>query len=434
MLIKDEFKRGDFCLSLGCRMADKFSFTARRIANLSEPGFYHDSESRGLYLQVMLGVNKIMRSWIFRYTSPTSFKRRDMGLGPLEVRSLADARRKTLELRKLILDGVDPIDLRNRVRTEALTATEDGITFSIAAERCIAAKRSEWKNAKHADQWVNTMATFVNPKIGKMRVDQINTGHIAKLLEQEIKKKSGEVEGPFWNVRTETATRVRQRIKVILDWCKAHEYIKGDNPARLKGALAHLLPKANKIQKKSHHPALPFQQMGEFMRELRTKSGFSVLALEFLILTATRTGEVLNAKWDEFDIENKVWTIPAERMKAGKAHRVPLNSRALEIFEYLSKHRVNESLFPSKRYNKDNMSNMSLIAIMKRMPAYSQYVPHGFRSTFRDWAAETTDYPNETVELALAHTIKNKSEAAYRRQDQLEKRFKLMSEWEEYIA
>lgn len=415
-------------------MSNKFSLTARRIVNLSEPGFYHDSESRGLYLQVMTGVNKIMRSWIFRYTSPTSFKRRDMGLGPLEVRSLADARRKTLELRKLILDGVDPIDQRNRVRTEALAATEDGITFSIAAERCIAAKRSEWKNAKHADQWVNTMATFVNPKIGKMRVDQINTGHIAKLLEQEIKKKSGEVEGPFWNVRTETATRVRQRIEVILDWCKAHEYIKGDNPARLKGALAHLLPKANKIQKKSHHPALPFQQIGEFVRELRTKSGFSVLALEFLILTATRTGEVLNAKWDEFDIEKKVWTIPAERMKAGKAHRVPLNTRAIEIYEYLSKHRVNESLFPSKRYKKDSMSNMSLIAIMKRMPAYSQYVPHGFRSSFRDWAAETTDYPNETVELALAHTIKNKSEAAYRRQDQLEKRFKLMSEWGKFIA
>ncbi len=414
-------------------MSNKFSLTARRIVNLSEPGFYHDSESRGLYLQVMTGVNKIMRSWIFRYTSPTSFKRRDMGLGPLEVRSLADARRKTLELRKLILDGVDPIDQRNRVRTEALAATEDGITFSIAAERCIAAKRSEWKNAKHADQWVNTMATFVNPKIGKMRVDQINTGHIAKLLEQEIKKKSGEVEGPFWNVRTETATRVRQRIEVILDWCKAHEYIKGDNPARLKGALAHLLPKANKIQKKSHHPALPFQQIGEFVRELRTKSGFSVLALEFLILTATRTGEVLNAKWDEFDIEKKVWTIPAERMKAGKAHRVPLNTRAIEIYEYLSKHRVNESLFPSKRYKKDSMSNMSLIAIMKRMPAYSQYVPHGFRSSFRDWAAETTDYPNETVELALAHTIKNKSEAAYRRQDQLEKRILLMEDWRRFI-
>jgi len=412
----------------------KISFTARGIGSIITPGYHADPESKGLYIQVFKGVSDYKRSWIFRYTSPTLLKRREMGLGSLDARSLADARKASLDLRRMILEGIDPAEERSKARSKATNAINSCITFAKAAELCIKSKRSEWKNAKHADQWENTIATFVNPKIGKMRVDQINTGHIAKLLEQEIKKRSGEVEGPFWNVRTETATRVRQRIEVILDWCKAHEYIKGDNPARLKGALAHLLPKANKIQKKSHHPALPFQQISEFMRELRTKSGFSVLALEFLILTATRTGEVLNAKWDEFDIENKIWTIPAERMKAGKAHRVPLNTRAVEIYDYLSKHRVNESLFPSKRYNKDNMSNMSLIAIMKRMPAYAQYVPHGFRSTFRDWAAETTDYSNETVELALAHTIKNKSEAAYRRQDQLEKRFKLMGEWGKFIA
>ena len=411
----------------------KISFTARGLGSIITPGYHADPESKGLYIQVFKGINSYKRSWIFRYTSPTLLKRREMGLGSLDARSLADARKVCLDLRRMVIEGIDPAEERSKTRSKATNAINSGITFAKAAELCIKGKRSEWKNAKHADQWENTIATFVNPRIGKMRVDQINTGHIAKLLEQEIKKRSGEVEGPFWNVRTETATRVRQRIEVIFDWCKAHEYIKGDNPARLKGALAHLLPKANKIQKKSHHPALPFQQIGEFMRELRTKSGFSVLALEFLILTATRTGEVLNAKWDEFDIENKVWTIPAERMKAGKAHRVPLSSRALEIFEYLSKHRVNESLFPSKRYNKDNMSNMSLIAIMKRMSAFAQYVPHGFRSTFRDWAAETTDYPNETVELALAHTIKNKSEAAYRRQDQLDKRALLMEDWINYI-
>ena len=411
----------------------KISFTARGLGSIVTPGYHADPESKGLYIQVFKGVSDYKRSWIFRYTSPTLLKRREMGLGSLDSRSLAEARRASLDLRKMVLEGIDPAEERSKARSKATNAINDGITFAKAAELCIKGKRSEWKNAKHADQWENTIATFVTPKIGKMRVDQINTGHIAKLLEQEIKKKSGEVEGPFWNVRTETATRVRQRIEVIFDWCKAHEYIKGDNPARLKGALAHLLPKANKIQKKSHHPALPFQQIGEFMRELRTKSGFSVLALEFLILTATRTSEVLNAKWDEFDIENKVWVIPAERMKAGKAHRVPLNTRAVEIYEYLSKHRSNDSLFPSKHHKKECISNMSLIAIMRRMPAYSQYVPHGFRSTFRDWAAETTDYPNETVELALAHTIKNKSEAAYRRQDQLEKRCRLMGEWEEFI-
>lgn len=411
----------------------KISFTARGLGTIITPGYHADPESKGLYIQVFKGVNEYKRSWIFRYTSPTLLKRREMGLGSLDSRSLAEARKASLDLRKMVLEGIDPAEERSKARSKATSAINDGITFAKAAELCIKGKRSEWKNAKHADQWENTIATFVIPKIGRMRVDQINTGHIAKLLEQEIKKKSGEVEGPFWNVRTETATRVRQRIEVIFDWCKAHEYIKGDNPARLKGALAHLLPKANKIQKKSHHPALPFQQIGEFMRELRTKSGFSVLALEFLILTATRTSEVLNAKWDEFDIGNKVWTIPAERMKAGKAHRVPLNTRAVEIYEYLSKHRTNDSLFPSKHHKKENISNMSLIAIMRRMPTYSQYVPHGFRSTFRDWAAETTEYPNETVELALAHTIKNKSEAAYRRQDQLEKRIRLMEEWTLFI-
>ena len=412
----------------------KISFTARGLNSIVIPGYHADPESKGLYIQVFKGVSDYKRSWIFRYTSPTLLTRREMGLGSLDSRSLAEARKASLDLRKMVLEGIDPAEERSKTRSKITNTINEGITFVKAAELCIKGKRSEWKNAKHADQWENTIATFVIPKIGKMRVDQINTGHIAKLLEQEIKKKSGEVEGPFWNVRTETATRVRQRIEVIFDWCKAHEYIKGDNPARLKGALAHLLPKANKIQKKSHHPALPFQQISEFMRELRTKSGFSALALEFLILTATRTSEVLNAKWDEFDMENRVWTIPAERMKAGKAHRVPLNSRAVEIYKYLAKHRTNDSLFPSKHHNKDNISNMSLIAIMRRMPAYFQYVPHGFRSTFRDWAAETTDYPNETVELALAHTIKNKSEAAYRRQDQLEKRSKLMSEWEKFIA
>jgi integrase len=412
----------------------KISFTARGLGSIVTPGYHADPESKGLYIQVFKGVSDYKRSWIFRYTSPTLLKRREMGLGSLDSRSLAEARKASLDLRKMVLEGIDPAEERSKARSKARSAINDGISFARAAELCIKGKRSEWKNAKHADQWENTIATFVTPKIGGMRVDQINTSHIAKLLEQEIKKKSGEVEGPFWNVRTETATRVRQRIEVIFDWCKAHEYIKGDNPARLKGALAHLLPKANKIQKKSHHPALPFQQVGEFMRELRTKTGFSVLALEFLILTATRTSEVLNAKWSEFDIESKVWTIPAERMKAGKAHRVPLNTRAVEIYEYLSKHRSNDSLFPSKYHKKENISNMSLITIMRRMPAYSQYVPHGFRSTFRDWAAETTNYPNETVELALAHTIKNKSEAAYRRQDQLEKRAGLMDEWHRYMG
>ena len=273
------------------------------------------------------------------------------------------------------------------------------------------------------------MAKFVSPLIGKLRVDQINTSHIVKVLEQTIKNKKGEIEGSFWNVRTETATRVRQRIEVILDWCRAHEYMQGENPARYQGALSHLLPKASKIKKSVHHPALPFQKIGEFMSELRSHSGYSALALELLILTATRTSEIIEAKWDEFNLDSKVWTIPGERMKAGKEHRIPLNTRAMEILEHLKTIRVNSYLFPSTLHKEGCLSNMALLSMMRKMNKYSDYVPHGFRSTFRDWAAETTDYSNETVELALAHTIKNKAEAAYRRQDQLEKRRILMEDW-----
>ena len=353
-----------------------------------------------------------------------------MGLGSLEARSLADARRKTLELRQMVMDGIDPTEDRCKARSKRITAINSGITFKEAAERCIEGRKAEWKSSKHTDQWTNTIATFAYPEIGELRVDQINTSHIAKLLEQEIKKKDGAVEGTFWNVRTETATRVRQRIEVIFDWCKAHQYIKGDNPARLKGALGHLLPKAKKIQKKSHHPALPFQRIGEFVKDLREHNGYSALALELLILTATRTSEVIEAKWAEFNLETKVWVIPAVRMKAGKEHRVPLNTRAMEILEHLKTISVSSYLFPGSLHKEEShLSNMALLSMMRKMPKYSKYVPHGFRSTFRDWAAETTDYPNETVELALAHTIKNKAEAAYRRQDQLGKRIKLMEEW-----
>jgi integrase len=408
----------------------KISFTARGLGSIISPGYHADPESKGLYIQVSKGVSSFKRSWIFRYTSPTLFKRREMGLGSLEARSLADARRKTLELRQLVMDGIDPTEDRCKDKSKRITAINSGITFKEAAERCIEGRKAEWKSSKHADQWRNTISTFAYPEIGELRVDQINTSHIAKLLGQEIKKKNGTVEGTFWNVRTETATRVRQRIEVIFDWCKAHEYIKGDNPARLKGALVHLLPKAKKIQKKSHHPALPFQRIGEFVKDLREHNGYSALALELLILTATRTSEVIEAKWAEFNLETKVWIIPAARMKAGKEHRVPLNTRAMEILEYLKTISVSSYLFPGSLHKEEShLSNMALLSMMRKMPKYSKYVPHGFRSTFRDWAAETTDYSNETVELALAHTIKNKAEAAYRRQDQLGKRIKLMEEW-----
>jgi integrase len=411
------------------KSARRPSFTARGIISVSKPGYHSDPENKGLYLQVTNTPNGIARSWIFRFTSPITLKRREMGIGSIESFSLANARLKALDLRRTILDGTDPLEQRISKRSKAIEANRNTITFAAAAERCIQTKKAEWSNTKHQDQWTTTMAKFVSPLIGKLRVDQINTSHIVKVLEQDIRNKKGEIEGSFWNVRTETATRVRQRIEVILDWCKAHQYMQGENPARYQGALSHLLPKASKIKKSVHHPALPFQRIGEFVSDLRTHSGYSALALELLILTASRTSEVIEARWDEFDLKARVWTIPAERMKAGKEHRVPLNTRSMEILGHLKEIRVNSYLFPSNLHKERCLSNMALLSMMRKMPKYSEYVPHGFRSTFRDWAAETTNYSNETVELALAHTIKNKAEAAYRRQDQLERRARLMEDW-----
>lgn len=411
----------------------KSNFTARGIISLAKPGYHADPDNKGLYLQITKFQGSITKSWIFRFSSPITLKRREMGIGSLESFSLANARLKALDLRRSILDGIDPLEQRIVKRTKAIEASKNSITFSDAADSCIKTKQAEWSNSKHKDQWVSTIKAYALPIIGKLKVDQITTTHIVKLLEQEIKKKSGEVEGTFWKVRTETATRVRQRIEVILDWCKAHRYISGDNPARYQGALCHLLPKANKIKKVVHHPALPFKRIGEFISDLRSHTGYSALALELLILTATRTGEVIEAKWSEFDLEAKVWTIPADRMKAGKEHRVPLNTRAMEILEQLKTIRVNSYLFPSSLHKERALSNMALLAMMRKMPKYADFVPHGFRSTFRDWAAETTEYSNETVELALAHTIQNKAEAAYRRQDQLDKRTYLMGDWANFI-
>jgi integrase len=238
---------------------------------------------------------------------------------------------------------------------------------------------------------------------------------------------------PIWTTKTETASRLRQRIETVLDWAKARKLRTGDNPASLKGGLGQLLPKASKIAKVRHQPALPYQQVHAFVQELRAKRGISPKALEFLILTATRSGEVLGAKWDEIDLTGNVWTIPAERMKAGREHRVPLSARAVTIIKEMLAGKQCEFVFPDPS-GKRGMSSGSLLAVIKGMPDYAAYVPHGFRSTFRDWAAETTNFANETLELALAHSIRDKAEAAYRRQDQLEKRVKLMEQWAGYVG
>ena len=403
------------------RFASK-TLSAKQVETEVRAGYHADGPHTGLYLQVTPTKNRVTRSWVFRYTSPTTRKRREFGLGSTRIRRLADARSFSAELRLKILNGIDPKDERDKVRSEAVVSRAHQITFSEAVEQCISAKASEWRNLKHGQQWRNTLVTYANPLLGNIRVELISTELVHKVLQ------------PIWLEKTETATRVRQRIETVLDWCKARGYCTGDNPARLKGALGELLPKSKKIKKVEHHPAIPYPEVNSFVTDLRKQGGNAPLALEFILLTAARTGEVVAAEWSEIDWSTNVWTIPASRTKAGKDHRVPLTSRGVEILKIMQAIQQNEFIFPGHSITQNSHLSLGTCRIvMKRMEKFSEYTPHGLRSTFRDWASETTNFANETVELALAHAIQNKSEAAYRRQDQLEKRAKLMQLWQQYI-
>jgi integrase len=258
---------------------------------------------------------------VFRYTSPTTRKRRELGLGSTRVRSLADARKLANDFRLQVLDGRDPKDERDKQRAVAVAERAHRITFDEAVSKCLETKSLEWKNVKHGQQWINTLTTYASPLLGKHPVELITTDLVYKVLE------------PIWVTKTETATRVRQRIEVVLDWCKARGYFKGENPARLKGALGELLPKAQKIKKVEHHAAIHYTQVHEFVTALRAMPDTAPLALEFMLLTAARTGETVGARWDEIDLAANVWTVPAERMKAGREHRVPLCNRAVSILK-----------------------------------------------------------------------------------------------------
>lgn len=396
------------------------ALTARKVLTTTKAGYHADGMQPGLNLQVTPGQHGLSRSWVFRYTSPTTKKRREMGLGPVDARSLADARELVSTLRLQVLNGSDPKDARDTDRREQQLARAKQLTFREAAAQCIAAKEHEWRNAKHAAQWSSSLETYAFPVIGSSLVSEITTEDILRLLE------------PIWTTKTETATRVRQRIETVMDWCKARKLVTGDNPASLKGGLGQLLPKASKVATVKHQAALPYQDIHRFVQALRSKKGVSPKALEFLILTVARSGEVLGARRSEFNLSTNVWTVPAERMKAGKEHRVPLCTRAREIVEIMFAGCTSEYLFPGPK-PASGLSSAALLAVMKGMPQFSDYVPHGMRSTFRDWGSETTNFPNEVLELALAHTIKNQAEAAYRRGDQLAKRAKLMQQWQTYV-
>jgi len=402
-------------------VASKRRLTSRSIEAERSPGYHADALQPGLYLQVCSAASGLSKSWIYRYTSPVTGKRREMGVGPVELRSLADARALATQYRKLVLDGRDPVEEKRREVAERRLQHANTITFDEAARQCIAAKSPEWRNAKHAQQWESTLATYVSPVFGTLPVNSVDTAQVMRVLE------------PIWTTKTETATRVRQRIEKVLDWAKARGYFTGENPARLQGNLRELLPSASKTKKVQHHPAVPYKQINSFLKLLRRKSGSTPLALEFLILTAARTSEVTGARWREIDIESKVWTVPADRMKAGKEHRVPLCTRSICILSSIKTGRTSdEFVFPGWKKG-TGLSNAAMLMLMKKLK-YGEYTPHGFRSTFRDWASEEAHgFQNETLELALAHVIKNKAERSYRRGDQLEKRHELMTEWERFV-
>jgi integrase len=387
--------------------------SARAVSNAKTPALYGDGG--GLYLQVSSTGTK---SWLFRYKF--GGRSRYMGLGSLATVSLAKARELASECRQLRLQGLDPIDHRNAVRAAALLDAAKAMTFDECRDAYIATHKVGWRNAKHQVQWVNTLNTYVTPIFGKLPVQTVDVALVMKVLE------------PIWSIKPETASRLRGRIERIVDWAKTRGFRSGENPARWRGHLDHLLPARSKVRKVQHHAALPFNEIASFMSALRERDGIAARALEFAVLTAARTGEVLGATWDEIDLRKRTWTIPAARMKGEREHRVPLSDDAIKLLEHMQNLQSNELVFPGHRRGRP-LSNMALLMMLRRM-GRGALTTHGFRSSFRTWAAERTAFPSEVVEAALAHMIRDKTEAAYQRGDLFEKRQRLMTEWARYCA
>ncbi|MFP3272229.1 MAG: integrase arm-type DNA-binding domain-containing protein [Paraburkholderia sp.] len=382
--------------------------SALSVVRLTGPGYYCDGG--GLYLQVSRAG---ARSWVYRYRHEGRL--REMGLGGLRCVSLADARERAQGCRRQLGNGLDPIEERRRERSQRAAQLARTKTFDECTTAYIKANRAGWKNEKHVAQWESTLATYASPFIGSLSVRDIDTAHIVSVLE------------PIWEAKPETASRVRGRVEAVLDWAKAHRYRDDENPARWKGHLDKVLPARTKVRKVRHHAALPYTEVAAFMKVLRVQEGLAARALELAVLTAARTSEVIGARRGEFDLEAGMWTVPAERMKAQRAHRVPLSAAAAGLVRRLLDEADTELLFPGGKKERP-LSNMAMLTVLRRMKRNGLTV-HGFRSTFRDWAAECTTYPNEMAEMALAHTVDDKVEAAYRRGDMFQRRRQMMDDW-----
>jgi integrase len=376
--------------------------SAKQVEKLRTPGRHPDGD--GLYLQITpTGV----KSWVLRYER--NGRERMLGLGTLRDFSLKEARERARRARQQLADGIDPIDAR---RAERAVPT---ITFREAAQAYNSLHEAKWRNPRHRAQFLKSLSRYAFPILGNLLVAAVDTPVVLRVVQ------------PIWNSRTETASRVRGRIEAVLDWATVSGHRKGDNPARWKGHLDQVLPAPSAVTKVQHHPALPWSEISSFMVELRGREGVAARALEFAILTAMRTSEVLGARWSEMDLPAKVWTVPAERMKATRPHRVPLPEQAVELLRGLFTEADNDYVFIGAQAGK-SLARRALAEALGRMNR-SDITVHGFRSTFRDWAAEVSHFPNHVVEQALAHTISNAVEAAYRRGDLFEKRRALMAEW-----
>jgi integrase len=383
------------------------------VSRLTAPGLHAVGGVSGLYLQVLPSGG---RSWVLRAT--VGGKRRDMGLGGFPDVLLAGARDAARKAREKIDNGLDPIEERRRAKSALLAATAKVITFEEAAKAYMAAHESSWRNAKHRQQWENTLKAYAYPKIGKLSVRDIEVAHVLSVLE------------PIWGDRTETAKRLRGRIERVMGWATSRGHREGLNPARWRDHLDQQLAAPGKIAKPEHHAALPMAEIGAFVERLRGAEGMGARALEFAILTAARSGEVRGATWSEIDLGEKLWIVPADRMKASREHRVPLSSAAVKLLEALPRMAGTDLVFPAARGGQ--LSDMTLTAVLRRMKV--PVTAHGFRSTFRDWASERTNYPRDVAEMALAHTIGDKVEAAYRRGDLFTKRQRMMADWAKFCG
>ena len=378
--------------------------TALAVSQAKHRGYYGDGG--GLYLQVSAGGSK---SWVFRFRDGDRL--REMGLGAIHTIGLGEARQRAQDCRRARLDGKDPIEARRGERIAAKLDAAKAVTFEACAERYIAAHRAGWRNAKHAAQWPATLNAYVYPVFGTLPVQAVDVGLVMRAVE------------PIWTTKPETAGRVRGT---------ARGYRQGENPARWRGHLENLLPKRSKVQRVEHHAALAYPEIGAFMAELRQQEGVAARALEFAILTAARTGEVIGARWDEIDLAEKTWTVPGARMKAGREHRVPLSDAAMATVEQMTAIREGDHVFPGGKAARP-ISNMAMLMLLRRM-GRDDLTAHGFRSSFRDWAAERTSFPAEVAEMALAHTVGDKVEAAYRRGDLFQKRRQLSDAWAKFCA